>query len=166
MFWRHQSRLFFCLGLTSLERLRSCHDGAFLKQWFTDQCAATQEYEDSDTGHNTPSRHSIQTPGPTWCCGIHWCGTSLWDKELLLLMSWVIPNREILPRPSTYTPANAQLHDAVMVVVIQKVHVRAERWTWDLWCANALHYPLTHGCFFTNKVPHLQFVEIFKHRAD
>ena len=35
-------------------------------------------------------------------------------------MSWVRPNGEIFPQPSTHT-ANAQLLDAVMVIVGQKL---------------------------------------------
>ena len=42
---------------------RSYHDGDFLWQWYFDQCAATQECHAADTGHDTPSRHSIQTQG-------------------------------------------------------------------------------------------------------
>ena len=35
-------------------------------------------------------------------------------------MSWVSPDREIFPQPSTQ-PANTQLYDADMVVVSQKL---------------------------------------------
>ena len=36
-------------------------------------------------------------------------------------MSWVTPDREIIPRPSTHTPANAQL-DAAIVVNSRKLN--------------------------------------------
>ena len=41
--------------------------------------------------------------GPTCRCAIHWCGTSHWNTQLPVLMSWVRTDREILPRPSTHT---------------------------------------------------------------
>ena len=39
----------------------SYNDGACLKQWYFDQCVATQKCHAADTGHDTPPRHSIQT---------------------------------------------------------------------------------------------------------
>ena len=47
----------------ALKDLRSYRNGAYLKQWYFDQCAATHECHAADTGHDTPSRHSIQTKG-------------------------------------------------------------------------------------------------------
>ena len=45
---------------------------------------------------------------------------SHWNTQIPILMSWVILNQEILPKPSTQA-ANAQLYDAVKVVVSQKL---------------------------------------------
>ena len=61
----------------------------------------TQECYAADTRHDTPSRHSIQAQGQ--------CGTSHWNTQLLFLMSWVRPDREILPRPSTDTSNHSTL---------------------------------------------------------
>ena len=56
---------FVCLfGLNvAFKHLRSYRDGAYLLQWYFDQCAATQECHAADTGHDTPPHHSIQTQG-------------------------------------------------------------------------------------------------------
>ena len=66
-------------------------------------------------------------------------------------LSLIKPHREIIPRPSTHTPAIAQLCDAIIVVVSQKLGrkctVPTESWARDLWFANLLRYPLTHSCF-------------------
>ena len=81
----------------------------------------------TDMGYDTPPRHSIQTwdmtprpitvyrhgiwhpapsqytdTGPTCRCAIHGCGTSHWNTQLPILMSWVRPDQEIIPRPSIY----------------------------------------------------------------
>ena len=53
------------------------------------------------TWHPTPSQYT--DTGPTCCCAIYWCGTSHWNTQLPILMSWVRPNRETLPRSSTHT---------------------------------------------------------------
>ena len=54
----------FCLGFNvAFKHLRSYHEGACLKQWYFDQCAATQKCHAVDTGHDTPPRLSIQTRG-------------------------------------------------------------------------------------------------------
>ena len=53
------------------------------------------------TWHPTPSQYT--DTGPTCRCAIHRCGTSHWNTQLPILMSWVRPDREILPRPSTHT---------------------------------------------------------------
>ena len=58
------------------------------------------------TWHPTPSQYT--DTGPTCRCAIHWCGTLHWKPQLPILMSWVWPDREILPRPSTHE-ANVQL---------------------------------------------------------
>ena len=47
---------------------RSYCDGVCLKQWYFDQCAATLECHATDTGHDIPSHHRIDTE-PT-CGGI------------------------------------------------------------------------------------------------
>ena len=85
--------LFVCLGLTSL-----------LNIWghiaTVPVCSSGTQYTDT---------------GPTCRCAFHWCGTSHWNTQLPILMSWVRPDREILPRPSTQTPANAQLNAVIVV---------------------------------------------------
>ena len=53
------------------------------------------------TQHPTPSQYT--DTGPTCRCAIHRCGTSHWNTQLPIFMSWVRPDREILPRPSTHT---------------------------------------------------------------
>ena len=59
---------------------------------------------------------------PTDCrCAIHRHGTLHWNTQLPILMSWVRPDREILPRRSPHTPANAQLYDNDIVNVSQKL---------------------------------------------
>ena len=51
--------------------------------------------------HSTPSQYT--DTWPTCRYAIHWCGTSHWNTQLPILMSWVRPDREILPRPSKHT---------------------------------------------------------------
>ena len=70
------------------------------------------------TGHPTPAQYT--DIGLTCRCAIHLCGTSHWNTQLPILMSWVRPDREILHRPSTHIPANAQL-GAVMVINSRKL---------------------------------------------
>ena len=41
------------------------------------------------TWHPTPSQYTDTRP--TCHCAIHWCGTSHWNTELPILMSWVMP---------------------------------------------------------------------------
>ena len=53
------------------------------------------------TWHPTPSQYTAT--GPTCRSAIHWCGTSHWNRQLPILISWVRPDREILPRPFTHT---------------------------------------------------------------
>ena len=69
----------------------------------TNYYAATQEYHATNTGHDTPPGHSTQDSRPICGCAIHWWGMSHWNTYLPILMSWVRPNREILPKPSTHT---------------------------------------------------------------
>ena len=65
------------------------------------------------TWHPTWSQYT--DTGPTCRCAIHWirCGTSHWNTQLPILMSWVRPNREIhpwvLPWPSTNTSERSTL---------------------------------------------------------
>ena len=47
----------------AFKHLRSYRDGVCLKQWYFDQCAATQGCHAADTGHDTTPCHSIQTQG-------------------------------------------------------------------------------------------------------
>ena len=51
----------------------------------------------------TPHPVTVYRKRPTCRCAIHWCGTSHWNTQLPILMSWVRPDREILPRPSSLT---------------------------------------------------------------
>ena len=53
------------------------------------------------TWQPTPSQY--KDTGSTCRCSIHWCGTSHWNTHLPILMSWVRPDRKILPWPSTHT---------------------------------------------------------------
>ena len=59
------------------------------------------------TWHSTPSQYT--DTGSTCCCAIHWCGTSHWNTQLPILMSWVRPAWEILPWPSTHTSERSTL---------------------------------------------------------
>ena len=49
------------------------------------------------------------------------CYSLMWNVTLEyttnLLMFWVRPDGEILSRPSTHTPANSQLYDAVYLIL-------------------------------------------------
>ena len=97
--------LFVCLGLASLWNIwghittvPTCSSGTLtnvLPHW-----NAMPQTQDT-TPHPTPSQYT--DTGPTCRCAIHWCGTSHWNTQLPILMSWVRPDREILPRPSTHT---------------------------------------------------------------
>ena len=60
-------------------------------------------------------------------------------------MSWVRPDWEILPQPSTHS-VNAQLYAAVMVVVSQKL-CRKCTIPADQWYVNPLCYPIAQSCF-------------------
>ena len=86
---------------------------------------------------------------------IHWCGTTHWNTKLPILMSWVRPDRGILPNlphtrthahthASTHT-ANAKLYGAGMAVVSQKLGRKCTVSTES--CASPLRYPLDHSCF-------------------
>ena len=63
--------------------------------------------------------------GPICRCAVHKCGTSQWNTQLPILMSWVRPAREILPRSSTrahaHTHTSEHPTDAGMVVVRSSV---------------------------------------------
>ena len=91
----------------AFKHLGSYHDGAYLQQWYFDQCAATQECHTVDTGHPTPLQYT--NTGPTCRCANHWCGMSHWKTQLPILLSWVRPDREFLPRPSTHTSESSTL---------------------------------------------------------
>ena len=59
--------------------------------------------------------------GSTYICAMHWCGTKHWNTQLPILMCWVTPDLEILPRPSIHE-VNAQPYDnSVVVAVSQKL---------------------------------------------
>ena len=75
--------------------------------------------------HPTQSQYTVT--GPTCRCAIHWCGTSHWNTQLPILMSWVRPDREIFLRPSTHTSER----DAVKVIISWKLG-RKYRTNWVL----------------------------------
>ena len=60
-------------------------------------------------------------------------------------MSWVRPDWEILPQPSTHS-VNAQFYDAVMVVVSQKLRRKCTIPA-DQWYVNPLCYRIAQSCF-------------------
>ena len=110
------------------------------------------------TWHPTPSHYT--DTGPTCRCAIHWCGTSHWNTQLPILMSWVRSDREILP-----PPFHSQL-DAVMVQVSRKLcrkyrtnqvlnpgPVVCEPITLPAGPQVLLRYPLTHSCFYATRSP-------------
>ena len=73
------------------------------------------------TRHPTPTRYT--DTGPTCRCAILWCGTPHWNTQLLILMFWVRPDREILPWLSTHTSESSTLccHGGSQSEVQQKV---------------------------------------------
>ena len=73
--------------------------------------APTQECHAANTGYDTPPHYSIQTRGRLVDV------VSIDVERHTGIMFWARPDREILP----HTPANAQLFDAVMVVVSRKL---------------------------------------------
>ena len=85
--------------------------------------------------HRHRTRHLIPLQytdtGPTCSCTNHWCRTSYWNTQLPILMSRVRPDREILPRPSTYTSERST--DSGMVVVSRKLGRK--------YCTNQLYNP-------------------------
>ena len=98
------------------------------------------------TWHPTPSQYTYT--GPTCRFAIHWCGTSHWNTQLPILMSWVRPDQEILPRPSTHQRTlNLMLSWWSTVGSSVESTVPTGSWTRDLWCANPLRYPLAHSDF-------------------
>ena len=82
------------------------------------------------------------------CSQWMWKVTMEYISPHLIVFGQIRPGN---PSPTFYTPANAKIYDAVMVVVSQKLRrkcaVPAESWTRALWSANPLRYPLVHGCF-------------------
>ena len=84
-------------------------DDACLYQCYFYHCAATQECHAADKGHDTPPPSQYIDTRPTRCCAIHLCGTSYWNTQLPILMSWVRSDREIIPRPSTHTSERSTL---------------------------------------------------------
>ena len=95
--------LFVCLGFMSLWNIwghittvLACSSGT-LTNVLPHRNAMPQ------TQDMTPHPVTVYRQGPTCHCAIHWCGTSHWNTQLPILMSWVRPDREILPRPSIHT---------------------------------------------------------------
>ena len=86
------------------KQLRSHHNGAWLHQY-----SATQECHAPDTRHDIPTRHSIQTRGrPVSVLSIdveRHSGIHNYPN----FMSWVRPDREILPQPSTHASERSTL---------------------------------------------------------
>ena len=110
-----------CLGLTSLWNIwghittvPACSNGTLTN--VLPHRNAMPQTQDTTPQPVTVYRHGADLS----LCYPVWCGTSHWNTQLPILMSWVRPDREILPRPSTHTPANAQL-DVVMVVNSRKL---------------------------------------------
>ena len=95
------------------------------------------------TWHPTPSQYRHRA---TCRCAIHWCGTSHWNTQLPILMSWVRPNWE-KSSPTFHTlqrMLNLMLLWWLTVGSSVESTVPTGSWTRDLWCANPLRYPLTH----------------------
>ena len=68
------------------------------------------------TWHRTPPQYT--DTGPTYRCAIH--GTSHWNTQLPISMSWMRPDLKSFP-DLPHKPPNAQLYDAVIVVASQKL---------------------------------------------
>ena len=98
------STLFVCLGLTSLFNIwghvatvPACSSGT-LTNVLPHRNAMLQ------TQDMTPHSVIVYRQGwPVAVLSIEWCGTSHWNTQLPILMSWVRPDREVLSRPSTLT---------------------------------------------------------------
>ena len=108
--------------------------------------------------------------GPTCRCAINWCGTPHYNTQLTILMIWVRRDRYILPRPSTHTPANAQMYDAVVVVVSQKLGRKCTVPTVSWTCGVPIHYAIrspTAASFHTRTTYCLNcdifFIQILMH---
>ena len=83
--------VFFLGGDVAFIQLRSYQDCACLQHW----------YHAADTGHDTILRHSIQTHGrPVAVLSID--VERYTDTKLPILLSWVRPDREIIPLPFTH----------------------------------------------------------------
>ena len=97
------SRLLVCWSLTSLWNIWG--HIATVSYWSSGTLTNVVPHRNAaDTGDDPPPPcHSIQTQGLTCCYAIHWCGMSCWNIQLPILMSWVRPYQEILPRPFTHT---------------------------------------------------------------
>ena len=135
--------VFVCLGF---------NDSAYLWQWYFDQCVAKLECLAADTGHDTPPCHkySIQTQGrPVMLSTDVERHTGINNYPFLCLGSdSTMKSFPDLP----HTTSNAQLYDAVLVVVSQELGRKCttEPWTREFWCLNPLRYPFTHSCSQTN----------------
>ena len=113
---------------------------------------------------NTMPQTQDMTPHPVTVyrhgADLSLCYPMMWKVTLEYttthLMSSIRLNWEILPRPSTHTPANAQLCNAVMVVVSQnlgrKSTVHTGSWTKNQWYAILLSYPLAHSCLYFQSI--------------
>ena len=95
--------------------LRSYRDGASL----TNVLPHMPQTQDM-TPPPPPSQYTDTVPICRCTIGIHRRGTSHWNTQLPILMSWVRPDREISFPDLPQTPANAHLYDAGMVVVSRK----------------------------------------------
>ena len=127
--------------------LVQCHDGIVMKlinhffpRWYFDhgQCAATREWHATDTEHDAPPHHSIQTQGqPVVVISIDVeCHAGIHNYPFQCLGS--DPIRKSFP-DLPHTPANAQLYDAN--IVEDRPGTCGERTT--------LHFSLPHSCFST-----------------
>ena len=139
-----------CLGLTSLWNIWRyiamvpiCSSGTL-----TMCCHTGMPCPRHRTWHPTPWQKTDK--GLTYHYANHWCGTSHWNTQLSILMSWVRPDREILPNLPN-TPAKAQLwccYGGRKSEARLKVYHATESSTRDLCCANPLCCPLAHSRFF------------------
>ena len=97
------------------------------------------------TRHPTSSQYT--DTGLTCRCAIHWCGTSHWNTQLPILMSWTRPGN---PSPIFHThqrTLNLMLSWWSTVESSVESTVPTGSWTRDLWCANPVRYPLAHSDF-------------------
>ena len=102
---RYICGIYICLFRLNVafKHLRSYRDGIAAYSSGTLTNVLSQRNAMLQTQNMTPTSPQYTDTGPTCRCAIHWCGTSHRNTQLPILMSWVRPDREILPQPSTHT---------------------------------------------------------------